>query len=224
MRDAELEPVPAPKGLPDTQAFYVRAQGLSMLRAGIWKDDYCLVSPCAALEADQRAWFRKRCGTQTIKWVMRVATDTFDLASWGPADDFGRQALSRESWPRAEVVERGPVLAVYRGPPSVSRPPHLIRDWRPSPFAELWRSVVLSPDEHLRKAVEQLDNAVSAVKEMETQIKRLAALGEFSDSQRELLLSALEDELEYSLQSIRSSVEQAQSREPTGDRGVAHGG
>lgn len=218
MQEAELEPepVPAPKGLADPQAFYVRALGPSMLQANIWKDDYCLVSPCAALATDRLAWFRNRSGAQTVRWVMRVGTDAFDLGSWGPADDFGHQELSVENWPRAEVVERGPVLAVYRGRPSVVMPPHLIRDWRPGPTAELWRSVMFDRDERLRDAVKQVVDAVSAVGRTEMRIKLLAGKGEFSDSQRELLLRALEEKLEYSLQSIRSSVEQAQSRESTG--------
>ena len=134
-RDAD--PAPAPVDLPDSHAFYVRIPGHSMVPAGIWSGDLCLVSPCAGLETHQRAWFRDREGQETIKWLVRLPRSGYELIGWKPPDEEGHQTMVAEQWMRADVVDRGAVLAVYRGRPSVERPPFRAADWRPEQVVSL---------------------------------------------------------------------------------------
>ena len=125
------DPAPAPVDLPDPHAFYVRVPGCSMVPAGIWSGDYCLVSPCAKLEPYQRVWFQNREGQETIKWLVRLPSRCYELVGWKPPEDDGHQMMAAEQWMRDDVVDRGTVLAVYRGRPSVERPPFRTANWRP---------------------------------------------------------------------------------------------
>ena len=130
-RPRDAGSAPAPVDLPDAQAFYARQLTDSMTPAGMWPGDYFLVSPCAKLETDQRVWFRNRNGQETIKWLVRIAATHCELLGWRPPDEKGHQEMVSEQWMRTEVVDRGVVLAVYRGRPSVERPPFRVPDWRP---------------------------------------------------------------------------------------------
>ena len=87
LRHAE-EPsrAPAPPDVSDEQAFYVRMPDNSMAPAGISKDDYCLVSPFAQIQVDQQVWVRTRPGRETIKWVLRLTPDGFDVGAWDPGE------------------------------------------------------------------------------------------------------------------------------------------
>ena len=127
----EAEPAPAPVDLPDSHASYVRVPGDSMVPAGIWPGDYCLVSPSAKLATNQRVWLRNRDGQETIKWLVRLPRSCYELVSWQPPGEDGHQMMVAEQWMREEVVDRGVILAVYRGRPSVERPPFRAADWRP---------------------------------------------------------------------------------------------
>ena len=88
---------PAPVDLGDEQAFYLRMPDDSMVPARIGKHEYCLVSPCAKLQVDQRAWFRSPTGREAIKWVMRLSAAGYDLGSWTP-DDVWHQKPTCERW------------------------------------------------------------------------------------------------------------------------------
>ncbi len=120
---------PAPVGLPDAQAFYVCALTQAMIPAGIWSGDYLLISPCAKLETRQRIWLRNRNGEEAIRWLVRLPPTCYEVVGWERPDENGHQKMVAEQWMRAEVVDRGRVLAVYRGRPSVERPPFLTPDW-----------------------------------------------------------------------------------------------
>ena len=135
------DPAPAPIDLQDWHAFYVRMPGQSMVQAAIWSGDYCLVSPCARLQANQRAWFRHREGQETIKWLVRLTPRSYELVGWNPPDEEGHQRTVVEQWMRTDVVDRGVVLAVYRGRPSVQRPPFRTADWRPEQVVSLQRGL-----------------------------------------------------------------------------------
>ena len=63
----DADRAPAPVDLPDSHAFYLRMPGHSMVPAGIWPGDFCLVSPCVRLETRQRVWFRNREDQETIR-------------------------------------------------------------------------------------------------------------------------------------------------------------
>ena len=128
--------------------------------------------PCAGLEADQRAWFRHESGRETLKWIMRLSGAGFDLGAWD-LDERNRQKPTRLHWKLDEVVARGVVTAVYREKPTAKRPLEPEPDWRPDARAELFRAGLLSDE--LGTVSEVLEEAVAAVAEAETQIKRLAA-------------------------------------------------
>ena len=131
------DPAPAPLDLPDSHAFYVRVAGHTMVPAGVWPRDYCLVSPCAGLGSNQRVWLRNRDGQETIKWLVRLPRTCYEMVGWQPPDEDGHQKMVAEQWMRADVVDRGAVLAVYRGRPSVERPPFRAADWRPEQVLSL---------------------------------------------------------------------------------------
>ena len=194
---------PAPEELLDEQAFYVRMPDHSMVPARIWKGDYCLVSPCAQLQVDQRAWFRHPSGRETIKWVMQISAAGYDLAAWD-LDEVGHQDPTAAHRNREDVVERGAVLAVYRERPSLTKHLPPVADWRPDPLAELWRSSLLS--NALKKVYDDLNQTVSMVEEIEMRIKRLAEQGAISDLHADQLLRVLDYRLRSSLREIRSSV------------------
>ena len=197
----------APEDLADPQAFYVLMRGKSMLRSGICPSDYCLVSPCERLEVGRPVWFRSRDGAQTIKWLLRITAEAYDLGAWKPHDDLGHDKPFMESWSSADVAERGVVLAVYSRRPSADKPA-VWRDCRRGPLDELWWSAQLSSNGDLMSVVDQLYGTVWAVGDTEGRLKLSVGKGLFSDSERELLLKALEG-LEGSVRGIRPAVEAA---------------
>ena len=117
---------PAPSDVSDEQAFYVRMPDDSMAPAEISKGDYCLVSPFARVRVDQRVWIRTRPGPETIKWVLRLTPDGFDLGRLGPRRDApsgtGRQLPEARGRRRARRHRRGvPRAASRREPPRAAR-------------------------------------------------------------------------------------------------------
>lgn len=132
---------PAPEDLPDPQAFYTLAPGHSMLPAGIWAGDHCLVSRNARLEAGRRVWLRHQNGPEAIRLLIGLTATTYELWAWQPPDETGYQDLVAEQWKLEDVADRGVLLAVYRGRPSAERPPFQLPDWHPDPLAALWWSV-----------------------------------------------------------------------------------
>ena len=202
-RSNDRDRAPAPVDMPDEQAFYLRVPDGSMVRARIAQGDYCLVSPFAALEVDQRAWFRHPTGRETIWWIMRLSVAGFDLGAWylGERND---PRPTRVHWKRDEVVDRGVVLDVYKERPTVKKRLQPRPDWRPDARAELFRAGLCSDE--LSTVSEVLDEAVSVMEEAEVQIKRLAGTGATSDSHAELILRVLDESLDNSLRRTRSSV------------------
>ena len=72
---------------------------------------------------------RNRNGEEAIRWLVRLPPTCYEVVGWEPPDENGHQKMVAEQWMRAEVVDRGRVLAIYRGRPSVERPPFLTPDW-----------------------------------------------------------------------------------------------
>ena len=202
---------PAPVDLGDEQAFYVRMPDHSMVPARIGEHEYCLVSPCAKLQVDRRAWFRGPTGRETIKWVMRLSAAGYDLGSWD-LDRTGHQKPTCVRWTRGDVVDRGVVVAVYRYEPAVTKPQEPRADWRPDAMAELWRSALLGDVPEGIAA--ELDKAVSVLEETEMQIKRLA--GTVSDVHAEHVVRVLDDRLQSSVRSMRSAVSSSDSARGAG--------
>ena len=197
---------PAPVGLLDDHAFYVQMPDVSMVPAHIWKDDYCLISPAAQLQVDQRGWFRRAAGRETIRWVMRLPSGGYDLAAWDldQEEAVGHQKPSAVHWRREDVIDRGVVVAVYRRKPTTEKPQEPVRDWRPDALAELSRAALFS--EQFRKVEAEIDRAVAAVEQMEMHIKRRVAEGSLSPFQAEQILRVLDYRLQHSLRSIREAL------------------
>ena len=200
---ADSDGAPAPVELLDGHAFYVRMPDESMVPARIWRNHYCLISPSAQLEVDQRGWFRGPTGRETIMWVMRLPAGRYDLGAWD-LDEVGHQKPIAVHWTREDVVDRGVVLAVYSEKPATGEVLRPVGDWRPDALAELWRSALFSDE--FKEVVAGLDRTVAAVEETEMQIKRQAAMGRISDFQAEQLLRVLDYRLQDSLRDIRSSL------------------
>ncbi len=202
-RPHSANPAPAPVDLADELAFYLRVPDYSMVPAKIGKDHYCLVSPCAKLQVDQRAWFRGPTGRETVKWVMRLSAAGYDLGSW-LLKDGGHQKPTVVHWTQDQVVGRGVVLAVYREEPAVTKPQEPVADWRPDGLAELWRAALLGdvPEE----VAAELDEAVSVLEQAEERIKRLAESSPLSDFHAEKVVRVLDSRLQPSVRKIRAAV------------------
>ena len=197
---------PAPVDLLDDHAFYVQMPDYSMVPAHIGIHDYCLISPAAPLEVDQRGWFRRAAGRETIRWVMRLPAGGYDLAAWNldQVDALGHQKPSPVYWRREDVIDRGVVVAVYRQKPAPEKPQEPVRDWRPDALAELSRAARF--DDQFKKIEDEIDNAVTAVEKMEMHIKRHDVDRNFSTFQAEQILRVLDFRLQHSLQNIRSTL------------------
>ena len=187
-RTEERTWAPAPSEVSDEQAFYVRMPDDSMTPAEIRKHDYCLVSPCSPVQVDQRMWLRMRTGRETIKWVLRLTPDGFDLGAWDPEKT--RQTAPTASFSKREdIVERGPVIATYREQPALSKTLERHASWRPGLLVDLWRSAQFSIA--LRATTDQLGQILSTVRNLEKELKHLSVRGEISDSQARQVLRAL---------------------------------
>ena len=205
LRPDDSDRAPAPEDLSDQHAFYAQVPGPCMVPGGISPDDYCLVFPFAQLEVDQRAWFLRRTGEEAIKWVMRLPSEALDLGAW-EFDSLGHAKLVPDRWERGDVADRGVVVDVYHDRPSVERPLPPAPRWRPDALSELRRSALFSSNNDLEAAAAELDTTVSAVGQIEVQMKLLAARAPLTASQRELLLRVVEERLEYALIRIRETV------------------
>ena len=203
LRKPDSKRAPAPENIRDPLAFYLRMPDHSMVPARIGTNDYCLVSPCAELEVDQRAWFRRPTGRETMRWVMRLSATGYDLAAWD-LDEVGHQKPTAVNWRREDIVDRGVLVAVFREEPTVEKTLQAAADWRPDPLAELWRSSMF--DVELKRVAHDLDNAVKVVEDLEMRVKRSAATGAISAFHAEQLLRVLDHRLQASLRTIRSSV------------------
>ena len=202
-RPEEPGRAPAPSDVSDEQAFYVRMPDNSMVPAEIWKNDYCLVSPFAPVQVDQRVWVRARTGRETIKWVLRLTPDGFDLGAWEPDENL-HAVPAATFWKREDVVERGVVVAAYRDQPAASKVLEPHANWRPGPLADFWRSAQFSAP--LKAMADELDKVVSDLGKLERELKLRAVTGELSDSQSEQFLRALDVNVDDATKRIRMSV------------------
>ncbi len=161
--EAEDRPRPAPVDLDDPQAFYVSYYGYSMLPAGITSADFCLVSPCAKLEAGQRIWLRDRQGREGLRWLIRLTATTYEVAAWQPPKPNGHQDLVPERWERKDVDDRGVILAVYRGWLVPSDPVRRLPDWHPGRLTGLWRALFDEEPELQAAVAEHLEETTSSL-------------------------------------------------------------
>ena len=199
-RRKEPDLAPAPDNLADKQAFYFQMPDNSMLEARIQKDDLCLISPCAPLQVDQRAWLRDSTGRETIKWVMRLSADGYDLGAWKHGT-LGEPEQVHEHRTREAVVDRGVVIAVYRTEPSVTAPPVQVPDWRPDALSELWRAGLFR--DAPREAAAELQKVITVISHMEVRIKLMLGKGELSDAEGKQFLRVLEFRVHDALRNIR---------------------
>ena len=181
---------PAPVDLVDRHAFYAREPSFSMFPAGIRQGNYCLVSRCASFEPGQRVWLRNRAGHETIKWLIELTATTYELRAWRPPDSTtGRQQMLADRWLLEGVVDRGVILAVYVGMPSLKEPPaYRAPDWRPDRVTARWQSELQGaklvdnapsgekPNEELlaeiRQGVDELESSNSTIKAQMASLNR----------------------------------------------------
>lgn len=191
---------PAPENLDDDLAFYFQMPDNSMLEAHIEKDDLCLISPCAPLRVDQRAWLRDNTGHETIRWVMRLSADGYDLGAWkhGPLGEPEQVHAHRT---RETVVDRGVVIGVYRTEPSVTTPPVQIPDWRPDAISELWRAGLFR--DAPRKAAVELQKVITGIGTMQRLIQVMLGNGELSNAEGKRLVRVIEFRMHDALRNIR---------------------
>ena len=194
---------PAPSDLSDEQAFYLRMPDHSMVPARIAMNSLCLVYPLDQLQVDHRAWFRDRTGRETIRWVMRISADGFDLGAWD-LDEGGHAKPAAVHWRLEDVVGRGVVVAVYREKPVATQTLEPVAKWRPDPASELWRAGLFS--DAIRELARKLDETVSALEETDRLIRLRAETGEISEFHATQILRVLDDRLQNTLSAMRSSV------------------
>ena len=132
-RQNESGKAPAPVGFDDPAAFYAQTRSQTMTPAGIWASDYALVSPSASIEPPQRVWLQDNQGLQRIMCLIRMTADVYELVGWKPPkpDKNGYQQIFAATCERAEVVDRGAVVNVYRDLPSVTRSTPRGSGWPP---------------------------------------------------------------------------------------------
>ena len=199
--DSDRAPAPLDVDLSDPRAFYACYRGNSMIPAGIWPADHCLVSPYAQLEAGRRVWLRSRQGHESIGWLVRLTADTLELGVWEDPDESGRQNLVPVRWPYEEVADRGVVVAVYRGPPSVEEPPFRVPDWRPDRIAGLWRAVLDTEETDTQVEAALMEHLEEKAAGFDKTIRAWLALGTVSVSQMWGLLQEVET-VKQSVQSL----------------------
>ncbi|MCY4665908.1 MAG: helix-turn-helix transcriptional regulator [Acidimicrobiaceae bacterium] len=125
-----LGTAPAPIGLDDNHAFYVIAPDRRLDPGDISLLDYCLITPLAQITPGKRAWFRLADGSEVLRWIINWWTDGWGGASWEPRTKrHERPSLRPEQLRRNQIVERGPITAVYRSRPSVKHPPVKALPW-----------------------------------------------------------------------------------------------
>ena len=130
---------PAPVGFTDPAAFYARTHADTLTPLHIWRNDFCLVSPSAPIEAPQRVWLQDGKGRQTILCLIRMTDETYQLVGWRPPkpEPGSAQEMFAVHLKRKEIVDRGAVVAVYRTTPSLSTNTHRAPYWPPPPTREL---------------------------------------------------------------------------------------
>ena len=197
------ERAPAPSDLSDEQAFYLRMPDHSMVPGRIGMNDLCLVSPCEKILKNHRAWLREGTGRERVGWVMRISRDGWDLGTWD-LDEVGHSNPAHIQLRREDVVERGVIVAVYRETPVATKTLEPVADWRPDPASELWRAGLFS--DAVKKLALKLDKTVSSAEETERQIKLLVAQGELSAFEATQIVRVLDDRLQNSLSTMRSSL------------------
>ena len=151
----DADRAPAPVDLPDSHAFYLRMPGHSMVPAGIWPGDFCLVSPCARLENASASVVSKSGGSgdRSGGWFGSPTDATSSLAGtrltrrairrWWPSSGCARTSSTEAwCWPCIAAGHR------WRGRRSV---PPIGGPSRPSPY-HLGRTIVARSRAHVSSA------------------------------------------------------------------------
>ena len=116
--------------LDDPQAFYALFRCCSV-PAGVGPADYCLVSPCSKLEPGRRLRLRDQKEREGLRWLISTTATNYKAPACQLPKPNGHQDQFPERWERGEV-DRGAVLAVYRGWGVASDPAHRLPDWHPA--------------------------------------------------------------------------------------------
>ena len=152
--------LPMPEELTDTDAFYARALGPSMVPEGIESGDYCLISPNTPLTVGLRVWLKDRQDRVAIKRLMAADETVYAIRGWLSPEETGPQTPYDDQWMKSNVAAKGVVLAVYRGMPDAENPPPLIPDPSPPPAPpprEIMEALDLAPGASLEEAIAAIE-------------------------------------------------------------------
>ena len=133
-REKAEDDLPEPAGLTDdADAFYVVADGSSMIPEGIHPGDYCVVSPNSPLAVGQRLWMEDANGARRIKRLMGFGDTELTLRGWGEPGS-GAVGSVDERVQREFLVRTGAVVGVLRDRPE----PGAEAELAPDPRAREW--------------------------------------------------------------------------------------
>ena len=133
-REKAEDDLPEPVGLTDdADAFYVVADGSSMVPEGIHPGDYCVVSPNTPLAVGQRLWMEDANGARRIKRLMGFSDSELTLRGWGEPGG-GAVGSVDERLQREFLVRTGAVVGVLRDQPE----PGAEAELAPDPRAWEW--------------------------------------------------------------------------------------
>ncbi|MCP5073941.1 MAG: LexA family transcriptional regulator [Rhodobacteraceae bacterium] len=109
-----------PEGWNDRNAFYVRADGHSMIPEGIAPGQLCLVSPARPPKPGDHVWVKDKSGRTAIKMLVSLNEKDICLRGWLPEQN-GQQSPYDEHLLRDYVAELSAIVDVFDNTESLSR-------------------------------------------------------------------------------------------------------
>lgn len=137
--------LPAPDGLTDPDAFYVRGFGNSMTPEGIPTGAYCLVSPSHKPTAGDRVYITDLNGLVSIKRLVKEDYNSYYLRGW-QAPEHGKQQSYDDQRFKSGLKDIWPVVAVYKRKPVAGKKIEYIIDPRLDEFSSFAWQISESAD------------------------------------------------------------------------------
>ncbi len=126
--------LPAPEGLNDPDAFYVRATGLSMRPEGIPSGSFCLISPQTGVKTGDRVYVLDDDEKVSVKRLIDEDDKSYTLRGW-MSPEGGRQTNYEDQRFKTGIVKIAPVIAVIKNRPEPSEQIEYVDDPRQHEFA-----------------------------------------------------------------------------------------
>jgi len=158
--------LPEPEGLTDDpDAFYVIAEGASMVPEGISPGDYCVISPNTSLAVGQRLWMESKNGAKRIKRLLDFNDTHLTLRVWGEPNT-GQVGSVNEEVDRSFIPRQGAVVGVFRDKPKQGMTVLPIPDPRAYEWARelaVTQSPVVEYQNEFQSSTQTLVRAVHAI-------------------------------------------------------------